>query len=157
MIKHKPSIPNEKYILFANGGFDCLHAGHFDFLLYCLHLKKQFNACLVVAIDSDEKIKEKGKDRPIFSEQERRECLLKLNFGKESIIDSCPIFDTNEDLDELIKQCKPNILIKGESWKGNVVGEKYVKTIFFYSENKINISTTKIIERIADKLLSEMF
>lgn len=158
MIKYKPKISEDRFVIFANGCFDGgLHAGHFDFLLYCFFLKEKFKAHLIVAIDSDEKLKkDKGQDRPIFSEEERRSHLLSLNFGKNPIIDSCSIFDMNEDLNELIKHCKPNILVKGEKWKGKVVGEEHAKSIFFYPENKINISTTKIIERIQNILLEKI-
>ena len=158
MIKNKPSIPKDKFVLFANGCFDGgLHAGHFDFLLYCLLLKEKFKAHLVIAIDSDEKVrKDKGLDRPIFSEEERRNQLLGLSFGKNPIIDSCPMFDSNEEFSELIKYCKPNILVKSEKWKGKVIGEEHVKSIFFYPENKINVSTTKIVERIQSKLLEKI-
>ena len=46
-----------KAFVFCNGCFDTLHAGHFAFLLECSTIAEQKHATLIIAIDSDEKIK----------------------------------------------------------------------------------------------------
>ena len=59
------------------------------------------------------------------------------------------IFETDEDLIALIKDC--DILVKGSDYKGkSVLGEKYAKQVIYYDRYK-DYSTTKIIQDIANR------
>lgn len=89
--------------IFVNGTFDVLHLGHLALLNYARGLGDH----LTVAIDSDRRVKElKGAARPINTYLERRTMLENLR-----AVDQVEIFDTDEDLINLIKGC--DIMVKG--------------------------------------------
>ena len=138
-------------IVFSNGTLDCLHYGHFNLLSYCRKLAG-YDKCsyVIVGLDSDEKVrKDKGKNRPIFSFSERREAILKLRSDRSHLVDKCVIFNTNEQLYQLIKELRPNIIVKGADWEGNVIGSDLCEVKYFLYESAI--SSSKIIERVLDK------
>ncbi len=132
-----------KKIVFTNGCFDIIHAGHVDYL----EKAKALGDILVVGLNSDDSIRRiKGKDRPVNIQQHRKKVLEALK-----PVDLVIVFD--EDTPEkLIKMIKPDVLVKGGDWKiENIVGADFVKsyggtvtTIDFVYD----ISTTKIIEKI---------
>ena len=129
--------------IFINGCFDLLHSGHCRFINFAVEMKKFYNAKLVVAIDSETKIrKDKGHTRPFFSDQERIQILCEYCPD----IDKTFCFDTNQSLAQLIKDHNP-ILIKGSRWHGSVVGEEFAKQIIYVPDYKLP-STTQIEERI---------
>ena len=132
-----------KKIVFTNGCFDIIHAGHVDYL----EKAKLLGDKLIVGLNSDNSVKRiKGKERPIIPEKYRKKVLEALK-----PVDLVIIFqeDTPENL---IKKIKPDVLVKGGDWKiENIVGAKFVKsyggkvkTIEFVYD----ISTTKIINKI---------
>ena len=136
-------------IVFTNGVFDTIHPSHFNLLLYCRKLAGDCGE-VIVALDSDEKVKnDKGQNRPIFSFKERNDALLSLcddaYYFDGPIVNKIYQFNTNEELYELIKTCKPNIIVKGTDWKDNVVGSDLAKVEHFVIYPKF--STTKIIDR----------
>ena len=108
-----------KTIVFTNGCFDLIHAGHVDYM----DKAKKLGDILVVGVNSDASVKSiKGKARPIVTLENR----LRLLQGLSSIDYLC-VFEQDTPL-ELIKKVRPNILVKGEDWKEKgVVGEDIVK------------------------------
>jgi len=128
--------------VFVNGTFDILHVGHLALLEYAFNQGEM----LTVAIDSDRRIRElKGSTRPINNQQDRKtmlECLY--------MVDEVYVFDTDEELVELIKQhC--DIMIKGSDYQGKpIIGSEYCKEIKFY-ERIEKYSTTDIIQRIINR------
>lgn len=87
----------------VQGSWDLFHLGH---LLYILKARELCDY-LVIAMDSDEKIrKRKGAGRPIIPEKERYEFLKNLGLG-----DYVVIKDVNEPKWGLIKSLKPEVLI----------------------------------------------
>jgi cytidyltransferase-like protein len=139
-------------VVFANGCFDVLHAGHCAFLNACVLYKELREAdLLIVAIDSDAKIKkDKGQHRPYYSQEERRKAILETFFEVDVVI----IFDTNEELECHIRRYQP-LLVKGERWKGNVVGEEYAEQVLYVRDYNLP-STTEIEARIRKKHLKEL-
>ncbi len=126
-------------IVFTNGCFDILHAGHADYL----ERAKSFGDFLIVGMNSDSSIKKiKGEKRPIVSEEMRAKLLSSLR-----VVDLVFIFDQETPLD-VIKVVRPDVLVKGADWPlEKIVGKEFalkVERIPF----KFNISTTKIVERI---------
>ena len=133
-------------IVFTNGCFDILHAGHVGYLEQA---RKQGDR-LILAINSDASVKRlKGEGRPI-NPVERRMAVLA---GLEAV-DWVVSFedDTPERLLELLK---PDILVKGGDYsRTEVVGweivEGYggeIKALDFLDD----CSTTAIVEKIQDK------
>lgn len=125
-------------IIFVNGCFDVLHPGHIQLFKYA----KSLGDYLIVAIDSDKRVSEmKGPERPIFSQSDRSQTLEAIRY-----IDVVHIFDSKEDLENLLKSIVPDIMIVGSDWKDKeVVGEQYAKTVRFF-DRVGEYSTTKTLQ-----------
>ena len=126
--------------VFVNGTFDVLHLGHLAMLNYA----KTLGDHLVVAIDSDERVKRlKGPSRPINNVNERKVMLENLK-----AVDQVEIFDTDEDLINIIKTC--DIMVKGGDYKTlPIIGKEYVTVVLF--ERIDEYSSTKKIQHIIDR------
>jgi D-beta-D-heptose 7-phosphate kinase/D-beta-D-heptose 1-phosphate adenosyltransferase len=124
--------------IFVNGSFDLLHTGHIDLLWYAKNLGDH----LLVAIDSDERIrKNKGNDRP-FNPLHIRKMIIK----NLRMVDAVAVFNTDNDLINIIRRFEPDIMVKGSDWKGgHIIGGDYCKEIRYYERVK-DESTTKLIE-----------
>lgn len=127
----------------VNGTFDILHRGHLEMLKFA---KKQGNF-LLVAIDTDRRVKElKGIDRPINNQDDRMFHLMCLAFVNE-----VQLFDSKEELIEIMKSYKPDVYVKGSDWKsGTGTAHEYSKEVIYY-DRVGDYSTTNIIQRIADR------
>jgi len=118
----------------VNGTFDVIHPGHLALLNYA----KSLGDFLIVAIDSDSRVSElKGPQRPINSQHERKLLLENLR-----AVNEVRIFETSEQLVDIIKQCA--IMVKGSDYKGkSVLGEAHCQVIYFERINEYS-STAKI-------------
>ncbi|MFT5206531.1 MAG: rfaE bifunctional protein nucleotidyltransferase chain/domain [Candidatus Omnitrophota bacterium] len=107
-----------KVIVFTNGCYDLIHAGHIRYLKSA----KKLGDILVVGINSDASVRRlKGKDRPILKLTERMEILNAL-----ACVDYVIPF-SEETPYKLISLIKPKVLTKGGDWKkGQIVGEDIV-------------------------------
>jgi len=133
-------------IVFTNGCFDILHPGHVDLLSRA----KALGTKLIVGINSDASVKAiKGRNRPINNQDERREVLLGLR-----VVDDVVVFDELTP-ENLIKQIKPDVLVKGGDWQINeIVGADFVTANggeVFSLPLKEGFSTSEIIERMGIK------
>jgi len=136
-----------KKIVFTNGCFDIIHAGHVDYL----EEAKSFGDFLIVGMNSDSSIKKiKGEKRPIIPETYRARVLEGLKS-----VDCVFIFDEETPL-KVIKTVKPDVLVKGADWPiEKIIGREFakeVKRIPF----KFDISTTKVIGKILEKYKSKL-
>ncbi|MBN1114365.1 MAG: D-glycero-beta-D-manno-heptose 1-phosphate adenylyltransferase [Oligoflexia bacterium] len=134
-----------KKIVFTNGCFDILHAGHADYL----EKAKKLGDVLIVGVNSDKSIKRiKGDKRPVVTQENRIRLLSSIAF-----IDYITVFEEDTPL-ELIKKIRPHVLVKGSDWKDKgVVGGDFVKSTggrVELIELLPGISTSSIIERILD-------
>lgn len=136
----------EKKIVFTNGCFDILHAGH---VAYLNEAKQQGNI-LVVGLNSDSSVKRlKGEARPINNEKDRKFLLENLK-----AVDAVEIFSEDTPYD-LIKLLKPDVLVKGGDWApeqivGHDIVHSYggsVKSLTF----KDGYSTTTLIGQVQGK------
>ena len=125
-------------ITFVNGCLDVLHPGHIELLKYA----RSFGDYLIVAIDSDRKVAEmKGPSRPIFSQGDRSNILSSIRY-----VDVVHVFDTKEELEDLLESIKPDTMVVGSDWKGKeVVGSRYAKSVRFF-DRQGDYSTTKTIQ-----------
>ena len=115
-VKRVEKIDFTPGVVLTNGVFDILHKGHIELLKFA----KSQGDKLIVAIDSDDRVKEiKGDSRPVNSEEDRRRILETCRY-----VDEVVVFNTKEDLQELYKKIKPNILVKGSEWTADEVRER---------------------------------
>ena len=124
-------------IVFTNGCFDILHRGHFELLKYCKTL-----GYVIIGLNSDSSVKHlKGETRPLFSQKDRQFMLKSCKY-----VDEVTIFD-EETPYKLIKEVKPDIIVKGGDYKKeDVVGHDLAEVkIFNYLKG---YSTTSILEKI---------
>jgi len=130
-----------KRIVFTNGCFDIIHAGHVDYL----EEAKSFGDFLIVGMNSDSSVRRiKGEKRPIVPENYRARVLEGLR-----TVDCVFIFEEETPL-KVIEAVRPDVLVKGADWPlEKIVGREFakeVKRIPF----RFDISTTKIVERVLE-------
>lgn len=125
-------------IVFTNGCFDLIHAGHVRYLREA----KALGDILVVALNTDHSVSKLKPGRPIITETQRAEVVASL----ESV-DYVTLFDEDSPY-ELIRLLRPDLLVKGGDWEvKEIVGYDLVPET--HSLPYINgISTTEIIEKI---------
>jgi len=128
-------------IIFTNGCFDVIHRGHIELLMYCYTLGEK----VIVGLNSDESIRRlKGEDRPINSLEDRKLLLESLRYVHQVIV-------FNEDTPyNLIKEIKPNIIVKGGDYKPKDVVGKNISEVKIFNYVK-GYSTTKKIESIINR------
>ena len=132
-----------KTIVFVNGCFDLLHVGH----VKLLEEAKSLGDVLVVGVNSDKSVRRlKGDKRPVMTEEERARMLTALD-----CVDYVTIFQEDTPL-KLIKELKPDILVKGRDYKrSEVIGREVVESYggrVELLELMEGISTSSIIARI---------
>ncbi|OFZ36712.1 MAG: D-beta-D-heptose 1-phosphate adenosyltransferase [Bdellovibrionales bacterium RIFOXYD12_FULL_39_22] len=136
----------KKKIVFTNGCFDILHAGHIQYL----NEARSLGDLLFVGLNADISVKKlKGDGRPINGEAERKFVLENLK-----AVSFVEIF-TEETPLSLIEIVRPNILVKGGDWKvEQIVGHQIVlnsggevKSLSFVE----GFSTTNTIAKIIRK------
>jgi rfaE bifunctional protein nucleotidyltransferase chain/domain len=130
-------------VVFTNGVFDLLHAGH----VRLLEFARSHGDYLIVAINSDASVRRiKGPDRPVIPVEERAEMLRSLR-----CVDEVHIFDEDAPV-ALIRRLRPDVLVKGpdcqrttipgatlvQSWGGQVIVPDWI----------IQQSTTRIVNRM---------
>ncbi len=132
-------------VVFTNGCFDILHAGHARYLAAA----GAEGDLLVVGLNSDASVRLiKGDKRPIMHQDHRAEVLASLG-----CVDYVVLFESPDPL-ALIQTLKPDVLIKGADWtEETIVGGEFVKSnggrvvrISLVAE----ISTSRIIKKILE-------
>lgn len=110
----------KRRVVFTNGCFDLLHAGHVTYLEQARKLGDR----LVVGLNTDRSVRElKGPSRPVIGEDDRARVLAAL----ESV-DAVVMFDEETPLG-LILALKPDVLVKGSDYREDqVVGAAEIKT-----------------------------
>lgn len=103
---------NRKKVVFTNGCFDILHAGHVQYL----ERAKKFGDVLILGLNSDISTRRlKGAGRPINTQKDRATVLAGL-----ACVDYITIF--NEDTPaRLIQSISPDVLVKGSDWKISLI------------------------------------
>ena len=126
--------------IFVNGTFDLLHPGHVSLLNWA----KSLGDYLVVGIDTDDRVKEKkGSTRPIYNQTDRGIMLVSM-----SAVDEVRYFDSDESLENLVKEVKPDIIVVGSDWKGKtIIGSYYAAELKFFDRIE-EYATTKTIQCI---------
>lgn len=132
-----------KKIVFTNGCFDLVHAGH----IASFKQARELGDVLFVGVNSDASVKRlKGESRPVVDEINRLKLLEAITY-----IDYLVLFDSDTP-EDLITAIVPDILVKGRDWEGKeVAGGKFVEEnggkVCFIDLEK-GLSTTSLIQKI---------
>jgi D-beta-D-heptose 7-phosphate kinase / D-beta-D-heptose 1-phosphate adenosyltransferase len=129
-------------VVFTNGCFDVLHAGHVQYLRFA---RSQGDA-LVVGVNDDDSVRRmKGPSRPVNPLEDRLEVLAGLE-----MVDAVTAF-TEDTPKNIVERVSPNVLVKGEDWKDKgVVGREWVEShggVVVLAPLLAGRSTTAILER----------
>jgi len=136
---HKPET-----VVFTNGIFDLLHKGHLEVLDFA----KSLGDKLVVGINSDKATRIlKGPDRPVNNEKDRKKILSSL-----SVVDEVVIFNSVSTY-SIIDNISPDIVVKGGEFTAEEIRKRdnipdHIQIKVAPLLDKVNYSTTKVIERV---------
>ena len=129
----------KKRIGFVASSFDLLHAGH------CIMLQDARKQCdhLIAALQSDPTIDRPEKNKPVQSLLER-----KIQLHAVRYVDEIQVYDTEYDLEILLKRIMPDIRILGSDWEGKeYTGQSSSDSVYFHQRNH-DWSTSELRERI---------
>ena len=135
-----------KRIVFTNGCFDLIHAGH----TRLLNMARSQGDCLIVALNTDDSIRKiKGEKRPLLDQGQRG--YIVASFEPVNFV----LYFDEETPDAVIRQIQPDVLVKGGEYNmDEVVGRQNV----WDSGGKVTIvnpveglSTTTVIEDIVQR------
>ena len=130
-------------VVFTNGCFDILHAGHVRYL----NKARSFGDCLVLGLNTDSSVSRiKGPSRPINSELDRAEVV-----GALKSVDYVVLFD-EPTAEELIRQVHPDVYVKGGDYTIETLPEGQIVLGYGGSVELVNLvegrSTTNVIAKI---------
>ena len=139
------NLRREKKIVFTNGCFDIIHAGHVRYLTAA----KNFGDVLIVGLNDDESVRRlMGASRPINSQDDRAEVLLGLK-----AVDHV-IFFGEQTAENLIAEVKPDVYVKGGDYTLDTLPEAKIVQRYGGRVEFVNLvagrSTTKIVEKILE-------
>ncbi len=128
---------------FINGCFDVLHVGHVELIKFA-RSKCDY---LLVALDTDERVASfKGPNRPFNSLQDRMTMMRALKG-----VDEVRSFSTASELENLIKDINPDIMVVGAEYENKkVVGGEHAKELLFFRRID-GYSTTNILENTVNR------
>lgn len=108
-----------KRIVFTNGCFDLVHAGH----IHLLSTARSFGDVLIVGLNTDASVSKLKPGRPLQDEATR--ALIMASF---TVTDAVILFNEETPL-ELINSLRPDVLVKGGDYtKATVVGSDLVES-----------------------------
>lgn len=143
MLKERRKLrANGKKLVFTNGCFDILHAGHVKYLAFA---RRQGDA-LIIGLNSNSSVKgNKGDLRPLVDQKDRAQVLAALE-----AVDYVVIFNETEPA-KLISKIIPDVLVKGADWAHYVSGRETVEKHggkVVLAKMVPGRSTTSVIEKI---------
>ena len=126
--------------VWINGTFDVVHLGHIEMLKKGADL----GDFLIVGVDSDRRVTElKGETRPINKLVSRMTLLESIRY-----VDRVVSFDSDIELENLIKTIRPHIMVIGEEYKDKrIIGKEFVKEIVYFPKLE-GFSSTNIINKL---------
>ena len=127
-----------KRVVFTNGCFDILHAGHVD----SLERARELGDRLIVGLNSDRSVRTlKGPSRPINDEENRARLLAALR-----AVDLVIVFDEDTPR-ELLSELRPHILVKGGDYRAeDLPGREFVEEVVILPLIE-GLSTTETLRR----------
>ena len=132
-----------KKVVFTNGCFDILHAGHVTYL----EKARAFGDCLVLGLNTDASVRaNKGPSRPINSELDRAKVV-----GALKAVDYVVLFG-EQTAETLIAKVKPDVYVKGGDYTLDTLPEAKIVMGYGGQVEFVNMvegrSTTNVIKKI---------
>ena len=139
MSKVVAKSPYMTQVGFTCGSFDLLHAGHI------MMLKEASEQCksLIVGLQTDPSLDRKEKNKPVQSLEERYIQLEAVKY-----VDSIVIYETEEDLYNLLKKIKPDIRIIGNDHKGKEFTGHDLDIKCYFNTRNHSFSSSELRRRI---------
>lgn len=130
-------------VVFTNGCFDILHAGHVRYL----NKARSFGDCLVLGLNTDSSVSRiKGPSRPINSQLDRAEVV-----GALKSVDYVVFFD-EPTAEELVRQVRPDVYVKGGDYTIETLPEGQIVLGYGGKVELVQLvegrSTTNVIAKI---------
>jgi glycerol-3-phosphate cytidylyltransferase len=128
---------------FTCGSFDLCHAGHM------LMFKDCKNVCerLIVGLQTDPTLdpdyRDKAKNKPIMSLEERRIMLEGIKY-----IDEIVVYSTEADLYRLLKTIHYDVRILGSDWKGKKYTGWDLPHVAYFHDRSHDLSTSELRKRV---------
>jgi glycerol-3-phosphate cytidylyltransferase len=138
--------PNDKTIGFTAGNFDLLHPGY----IYTFETAKQHCDWFIVFLQRDPSLHRKSKYKPVIPIYERYKTLMSIRY-----IDEVFVYQTEEELLDLIKFFKPDVRILGEDYIGKPFTGDNLPIKVIYTTRSHDWSTTKIKDLIAKQTIKQ--
>ena len=125
--------------VWVNGCFDIVHLGHVRLLNYA----KSLVDFLFVGIDGDSRVrKNKGFHRPINNQDFRKEFLSSLR-----AVDKVDIFNSDDQLENLIKNYKIDTIVVGDDYlPQQVIGSEFADKVEIFVKFP-SFSTTNLLDK----------
>jgi glycerol-3-phosphate cytidylyltransferase len=130
---------------FACGVFDLFHAGHVLMLMEC----KEHCDYLILALNTAETfdpVINPGKNKPIFSIDERKLILSSCKY-----VDEVVIYSSEQELYELLRDKKVNIRFLGEDYRGKTITGADLSIELYYTNRNHGLSTSGYIRKIKER------
>ena len=135
-----------KKIVFTNGCFDIIHAGHVRYLTTA----KNFGDVLIIGLNTDESVRKlKGASRPINTQADRAEVLLGLK-----AVDHV-IYFGEQTAENLIAEVKPDIYVKGGDYTLETLPEAKIVQSYGGRVELINLVAGRSTTNVINKILAE--
>ena len=133
-------------IVFTNGCFDIIHAGHVRYLTAA----KNFGDVLIIGLNTDESVRRlKGASRPINTQADRAEVLLGLK-----AVDHV-IYFGEQTAENLIGEVKPAVYVKGGDYTLETLPEAKIIQSYGGRVELVNLVAGRSTTNIIEKILSE--
>jgi len=138
---------NREILGFTAGNFDLLHPGY----IRCFREAKRHCDRFIVFLQIDPSLHRKSKYKPVISLYNRYEALMSIRY-----IDDVYIYQTEEELYNLIKFWKPDIRILGEDYieRESFTGDDLPPTVI-YTTRSHEWSTTKLKDLITKQTIKQ--
>jgi len=137
-------VTDNKVVGFTAGNFDLLHPGY----IYTFETAKQHCDWFVVFLQKDPSLHRKSKYKPVIPLYERYKTLMSIQY-----IDEVFIYQTEEELLNLISIIKPNVRILGEDYLGKSFTGDDLPIEVIYTTRSHGWSTTKIKDLITKQTI----
>ena len=135
-----------KKIVFTNGCFDIIHAGHVRYLTAA----KNFGDVLIIGLNTDESVRRlKGASRPINNQADRAEVLLGLK-----AVDHV-IYFGEQTAENLIAGVKPDIYVKGGDYTLETLPEAAIVQKYGGRVQLVNLVAGRSTTNVINKILAE--